>query len=492
MGMLDELFHKKYSANGSIGDGRKATKKRAAATESKNNDEEDITTEEALARFEGHEPMSKEIFSRPVYGDGFRGDVPIDTLLREGWEEDAHPRGQPGNAGQFGSGGGGSSADKLAKPTKKAAAKPGKAAANKLANTLRKAMADVTGGSSASFCAAVSAAAQEAIPGAESYAGKLHFPDGSTDDHVVVKVGDYYLDVTTDQYEGGEAVKVFTELPKEYKGFDKADANKFLDSSEKSVSKKIAAKLKGKVGPTDNDSAPSVASVQKLVKQPPDTASHEAIQNGIFEVDSIDPNYDGIVPIHKVYQQAKRRVPDLTPEKFRAALIQLRSAGKIELQEGNVRRDISPEDRATFPTKGDDPDAKPLNPDDDFSTVSFRRGYTHRYQDANKPAETEKKQDPKVASSGAAGAIQSAYDDLKDNAEYAATGVPLPRLFRAAKRQQPDLTEKEFHAHLKALAADGKAELGEADPKKTVSERHLGIEDGDKTLYYVKLKEAAP
>jgi hypothetical protein len=28
---------------------------------------------------EDHEPLVKEIFSKPVYGDGFRGDMPIDS-----------------------------------------------------------------------------------------------------------------------------------------------------------------------------------------------------------------------------------------------------------------------------------------------------------------------------------------------------------------------------------------------------------------------------
>ena len=45
----------------------------------------DITTEEALKHFEGQEPMSKELFSQPVYGPGFRGDVPLgaDTATTE-------------------------------------------------------------------------------------------------------------------------------------------------------------------------------------------------------------------------------------------------------------------------------------------------------------------------------------------------------------------------------------------------------------------------
>lgn len=41
--------------------------------------EADIKEAQERWAAEDHEPLVKEIFSKPVYGDGFRGDMPIDS-----------------------------------------------------------------------------------------------------------------------------------------------------------------------------------------------------------------------------------------------------------------------------------------------------------------------------------------------------------------------------------------------------------------------------
>jgi len=105
---------------------------------------------------------------------------------------------------------------------------------------------DAVTGTPVAKCVVAAAALVQAVPGAQAYYGVLQTPVGK-DDHVVVKVGDYYLDVTADQYEAGSAkVRVFTDLPPEYGGFKKVDPHSLMDSSERGEADQVAGRLAGR------------------------------------------------------------------------------------------------------------------------------------------------------------------------------------------------------------------------------------------------------
>jgi len=121
-----------------------------------------------------------------------------------------------------------------------------KAEATATAEALRGALEKVMPGAvdRQGMCVATSTALASALPGAQVHAGTLRLPDGGTDDHAVVKVGKYWIDVTADQYGGGERIRVFDKLPKEYQGFEPVNGRDLMGKKEQAKSDEIAAVLK--------------------------------------------------------------------------------------------------------------------------------------------------------------------------------------------------------------------------------------------------------
>lgn len=118
------------------------------------------------------------------------------------------------------------------------------AEAKDLATALRSHIDDVSG-TVVARCVIASTALAHVSPGSEVHVGTLRLPNGKTDAHAVTKIGNYWFDVTADQY-GDKSLKVqvFDKLPAAYEGFAKTDGESLLSRSELAESREISARLK--------------------------------------------------------------------------------------------------------------------------------------------------------------------------------------------------------------------------------------------------------
>lgn len=162
-----------------------------------------------------------------------------------GFTEDLHPR---DDAGKFSEGSGGGSGKLESKSTSISIPKT-MDDARKLAQVLRDSLEEVVPNkSSQSNCVVASTALQQVIPNSQVYAGEIDTSKGK-DDHAVVKMGDFYIDVTTDQYGDGEKINVFQgKLPKQYRDFKPIkDGYQLMETSEEKNSKLITERIKQKL-----------------------------------------------------------------------------------------------------------------------------------------------------------------------------------------------------------------------------------------------------
>ena len=84
------------------------------------------------------------------------------------------------------------------------------------ADRLRDAVVEACGGETAGWCQATAEAVVLLVPGATTYHGGY---DGTYDQaHTIARVGDWYIDVTADQF-GGPAVVVTDRLAGKYADF---------------------------------------------------------------------------------------------------------------------------------------------------------------------------------------------------------------------------------------------------------------------------------
>lgn len=141
-----------------------------------------------------------------------RGDASVARYDSPSWDESKHPRGQPGNPGQFGPGGGSHSpSESAAAPEKTVAEKPGELRtptthehAKKLAEFLRNQWTDYEGDefddADHNRCMDAALMIKAIFPEAVLYRGVMEGDWEEGGEHKIARVGDFYYDITSAQF----------------------------------------------------------------------------------------------------------------------------------------------------------------------------------------------------------------------------------------------------------------------------------------------------
>lgn len=182
-------------------------------------------------------------------------DVPDEVILKGEWHEEEHPR----DHGEFSRKPGGGAKVKLRagqiepEMVKRTAdgmpdvADPKSVAY--VAAQLRRAMYRASGGESKDWCIATARALRSVYPSAEIWYG--YFEGHEEQAHTIAKLGDYFIDVTADQFSGPKVV-VRRDLDREYEDFqaENLPPSKYLATNEQ----KIATDLRGRLAKAFADS----------------------------------------------------------------------------------------------------------------------------------------------------------------------------------------------------------------------------------------------
>jgi hypothetical protein len=266
------------------------------------------------------------------------------------------------------------------------------------------------------------------------------------------------------------------------------------------------------------DKEKNKAADEPISKDPAHVAKVQGTIKAAFDHQSLfDEHEDGVIPLFRIYHEAKKRMPDLTVPEFHEHLKDMSKDDAIELHKLNEVHMAEQPDKAIVTGKGTNdermyyfamrgknydklPDAPAVTPEPtQASTPASKPEPAKAKEPAPEPAKATAKDDaPNPASKDPVhvaktrATIKEAFKHQLLFDEHEGGYMPIYRLYYEAEKRMPGLTVKDFHEHLQAMSKDDAVELHKLNETHKAEHPDKAIITGkgtnDERMYYYVMK----